>query len=109
MSSVSLAGIWSAVGVGEAQVADSLVTDVRGRLSWESPPEEDGGTGRIVGRSYDVAVSSESTSSPFSHSLDSGDGDDGGVLPCENRTDEGENEELTSVSASEVFVDVECL
>lgn len=62
----------------------------------------------MVGRSYDVAVSSESTSSPSSHSFDSGGGDDGGVLACENRVDEGENVELTSVSVSEVFVDVEC-
>lgn len=89
--------------------AGPLIVDVRGRLSCESPPEEDGGTARMVDRSYDEVVSSGSTSRPFSHSLDSGGGDDGGVLPCENRTDEGEKEELISVSVSERFVDVDCL
>lgn len=39
----------------------------------------------------------------------SGGGDDGGVLPCENRVDEGEKEDATRVSASDVLVEVECL
>lgn len=36
-------------------------------------------------------------------------GDDRAVLPWEKRLDNGENEESTVVSASDVLVDVECL
>jgi hypothetical protein len=35
--------------------------------------------------------------------------DDAGVLSWENLSDDGENDAATMVSASELFVDVECL
>ena len=54
-------------------------------------------------------ASSSSTSSPFSKSCVSGGGDDGGVLPWENLKDDGENEDATRVSASDVLVETECL
>jgi hypothetical protein len=54
---------------------------------------------------------SSSMSNPFSFPKndESGGGDDGGVVPCEKRLDEGEKEDATRVSASDVLVDVECL
>jgi hypothetical protein len=71
--------------------------------------EVEGVTARIVDLCGEEGTSSR-TSNSFSWRKNSdGSGDDGGVLPCENRMEEGENEEATTVSASDVLVDVECL
>lgn len=93
-------------------VEASDAADAFGVNAWSSgrsaPDEDVGGeegmTARIVGLG-ERGMSSSSISKPFS----SGKMDDGGVLPCEKRLDDGENEEATMVSASEMLVDVECL
>lgn len=45
----------------------------------------------------------------MSPSSNSGGGDDGAVLSCENLTDEGVKAEDTKVSSSDVLVAAECL
>jgi hypothetical protein len=84
------------IGVGEAgaaveakDAADALDVNARARLSSESPPEDEGGTARIVDLARGCVGSSRSTSNPFSNSMKSGGGDVGGVLPCEKRRDDG--------------------
>lgn len=86
----------SALRFGEAAViveakdaADALEVNARARLASDSPPEDDGGTARIVDFGRGWVDSSSSTSSPFSNSVNSGDGDVGGVLPCEKRSEDG--------------------
>ena len=59
------------------------------------------------GKGRGMSSSSISNSCALSH--ESGPGEVGGVLPCENLVDDGEKDEATRVSASEVLVDVECL
>ena len=72
--------------------------------------EVEGVTARMVDLCGRGGTSS-STSKAFSFPKndESSRGDDGGVLPWEKRLDEGENEDATRVSASDVLVDVECL
>jgi hypothetical protein len=86
--------------------AEALGVNARVRLSNESPPDEDGGTARMVG--LWMGDSSSSTSSEVSLS-DSGGGDDGAVLSWENLTDEGVKEDAMRVSSSDVLVAPECL
>ena len=82
-----------------------------------SPPDEDadeGGTARMVGLGRGDGgdggggVASSTFSRPGSLYHESGGGEDAGVLPWEKRLEDGEKEEATNVSASEVLVDVEC-
>ena len=87
--------------------AEALSVNALVRLSDESPPEEEGGTARMVDLSYEG--SSSSTSKVDSKSSNSGGGDDGAVLPCENLRDEGEKDDEMTVSSSEMLVDAECL
>jgi hypothetical protein len=79
-----------ATGIVEANdAADALGLNARARLSRDSPPDDEGGTARIVDLSAGWTFSSSSTSSPFSNSVNSGGGDVGGVLPWENLKDDG--------------------
>lgn len=102
LEGVEVGSTVEAKGAAEALSVNALV-----RLSNESPPEEEGGTARIVDFSKDG--SSSSTSRPDSKSSNSGGGDDGAVLPCENLRDEGEKDDEMKVSSSEMLVEAECL
>jgi hypothetical protein len=95
----------SAEAVEASDAADAL--GVNAWLSSGSGPDDDEGrTARMVDfGGSGGGTSSSSASNPFSSKKT----DDGGVLPWENLLDEGENDEATRVSVSEMLVDVECL
>lgn len=93
----------------EAKDASEAACDgTRVRLAIDSPPEEEGGTARMVDFERVAGCSSSSTPKFFSKSDASSGGDEGRVvvLPWENlsrekRTVEGADEGATRVSSSE--------
>jgi hypothetical protein len=105
-----LIGCDEAAGTGEAKdAAEALGVNARSRLSNESPPEEEGGTARMVGLCDCEDTTSSSTSRPFASSSNSGGGEDGAVLPWENLKVDGVKEDATRVSSSDMLVEAECL
>lgn len=96
--------------VEASDAADSWGDKARERLSTDSPPDDEGGTARIVDLRAGGVVSSSSTSSSVSKSFNSpSPGVVGGVLPWENPREYRELEVPTRVSSSDVLVDTECL
>lgn len=98
----------SADAVEASDAADALGVNAWPSSGSSAPDEMEGVTARIVDFCGGDGTSSR-TSNPLSLVKKSGGGEDGGVLPWENRLDDGENEEATKVSASDARVDVECL
>ena len=108
--SALLGEVGEAAGVVEASDAtDSWGDKARVRLATDSPPDDEGGTARIVDLRAGGVVSSSSTSSSVSKSFNSAwPGEDGGVLPWENLKEDRELKVPTRVSSSDVLVDTEC-
>ena len=106
--------LWCSVCRGATESAEAVeasdAADALGVNAWLSsgsgPDDDEGMTARMVDfGGSGGGLSSSSASNPFSSKKT----DDGGVLPWENLLDEGENDEATRVSVSEMLVDVECL
>jgi hypothetical protein len=101
-----LFGCGEAAGAGEAKdAAEALGVNARS----ESPPEEEGGTARMVGLWDCEDTTSSSTSRAFASSSNSGGGEDGAVLPWENLKVDGVKEDAMRVSSSDMLVEAECL